>query len=260
MGLEVKSSHRYTAFAWPHGFHSPCLRQYWELLFAKQETPGAVYQSPEFFDYLKETGEKTLDVITVKDRAMDAIVGVVPVQKASTQLPFFLGERTLARSRVKSLTLLGSEPMMPQDPDALDSLFLLMSEHYPESQVVDMDAVPEDGYLWKYLNASPVIKKSYDLHVLHGFRDCHSVDIPPSIGEYYRRLTKKRRYNLLRQEAAARTDRPAAQACRGRPRGKTSGSCSTPSITSGPQVKTMPCSNSANISPWPGTAFFAASC
>jgi len=63
-----------------------------------------------------------------------------------------------------------------------------------------MQSIPLDGYMWEYLNNSNIIGRLYYTHVLHGFRECHSVSIPSSIDEYYRGLPKKRRYNLLRQE------------------------------------------------------------
>ena len=128
----------------------------------------------------------------------------MPIQKSTIELPFAIGNRTIINLHLKGLTLLGTEPLAPQHPDALDSLFNLISERYPDSQLINMDAVPADSYLWKYITSSQAIKNNYDVHVLHGFRDCHSVDIPNSIEDYYGRLPKKRRYNYLRQEKLLR--------------------------------------------------------
>jgi len=193
--------HRYSASVWSHGRHSDCLQESWKGLHNPQNKPGAVYQSPAFLDYLVETeGENSTEVLTVCDKSSSEILGVVPVRKSTIELPFAIGGRTITNLHLKGLTLLGSEPMVPQHPDALDSLFNLISQRYLDAQLVSMDAVSANSYLWKYIKSSEAIKNNFAVHVLHGFRDCHSVDLPNSTEKYYARLSKKRRYNFLRQE------------------------------------------------------------
>lgn len=186
---------------WPENGFSPRLRTPWSRLHALQTIPGAVYQSPAYYDYLREIdGLDSLDVLTVTDQTSDMIVGVVPLYKKTVEMPFAIGDHTLLNLRLDGLSVLGSEPMVPQDGDALDRLFELLMRKYPRAQAIELDAVPRDSPLWKYLTSSRIVAERYLVHVLHGFRDCHFVELPASVEEYLRKLTKKRRYNYQRQQ------------------------------------------------------------
>ena len=193
------------ASVWPGDYLSPKLRSPWAKLHALQNSPGAVYQSAAYFDYLQEVhGAGTLGVLTVTEKDSDAIIGVVPVRRKTIDMPFAVGERRLLNLKVQGLSLLGSEPMAPREDGALDRLFELLTRKYPEADAIELDAVPLGGALWKYLTSSRIIADRYFVHVLHGFRDCHFITLPASVDDYLNRLTKKRRYNYQRQEKLLR--------------------------------------------------------
>ena len=149
-------------------------------------------------------GDNQLDIVVIDNGASGEIVGLVPIRKTTIFLPFLLGGRALYRTKLDGILLLGSEPMMCHDAETVDKLFLQLSHRHPCRQAIQMDAVPLGSDLWRHLSSSYKISREFSVHVLHGFQDCHAVDVPTSIEEYYRKYSKKRRYNLLRQERLLR--------------------------------------------------------
>jgi hypothetical protein len=189
---------QYEISVWKDDYRSPLLRQLWESLAFSRE---AIYQSPKYYDYLQDGNrDGQLDVLTVKDKRTDAIVGVVPVKIWDYRLQFTFRARAFAEMERRSIGILGSEPMIPENPGAFDELFLAFARHFPESQVIYMDAVPSTSYLWQHLQTSRTIRSLYHTLIVDGFREWHSVPLPKSIDEYHKKLTRKKRYNLMRQE------------------------------------------------------------
>src|SRR5665213_2359808 len=79
------------------------LRSCWKRLTAQQKAPTAVYQSPDFFDYLAATeGRDKIDVLTVGPHA-GIPAGVVPVQKILFEIPFSVRSRTVLTPRINAL-------------------------------------------------------------------------------------------------------------------------------------------------------------
>jgi hypothetical protein len=197
----ANSQRRYEISVWKDDHRSPVLRRPWEILASSRDSSSAAYQSPEYFDYLQDIDRTNrLEVLTVKDETTDTIVGVVPISIWVYRLHFAFMARTLISPALRSIGILGGEPMIPEDPAAFDEMFITFAKCYPESQVIYMDPVPSTSHLWRHLQTSPAIRRLYYILVVGGFREWHSVPIPRSADEYYKKLPRKRRYNLLRQE------------------------------------------------------------
>jgi CelD/BcsL family acetyltransferase involved in cellulose biosynthesis len=191
----------YEVSLWRNDFESSLLRQPWELLSRQRESVTAFYQSPRYFDYLQDSEpESRFDIMTVNRGGTGTVVGVVPLKVWTYRLRFALLSRTFIDVGLKSTGIIGSEPMLPEDPAAFDSLFLSLVRRYPESQIFYMDAVPATSYLWRHLRTSPAIRRHFHRLVLDGFRESHSVPVPTSVDAYQKTLSRKKRYNLKRQE------------------------------------------------------------
>jgi hypothetical protein len=191
----------YEISVWKDDYRSPLLRRPWESFASSRESLAAIYQSPKYFDFLQDGNEEgQFEVLTVKHRLTDAIVGIVPIKRWAYRLPFVFRARAFVEVGRRSIGILGSEPMIPENPGAFDELFLAFARRYPESQVIYMDAVPANSYLWHHLQTSRTIRSLYHTLVVDGFREWHSVPLPKSMDEYYKKLTRKKRYNLMRQE------------------------------------------------------------
>jgi hypothetical protein len=192
---------QYEVSAWTGDHRSELLRRPWELFTSSREPSAAAYQSPQYFDFLHDGNRDDLFVVlTVKNKRTDAIVGIVPVRLWTYRLRFTFRARTFFEVGRSSVGILGSEPMIPDDPQAFDELFVAFTRQYPESQVIYMDAVPPTSYLWRHLQTSPKIRSLYYTLVMDGFREWHYLPLPKSLDEYYKKLTRKKRYNLMRQE------------------------------------------------------------
>jgi hypothetical protein len=201
MKLMKPNQQQYAISVWKDDHRSPLLRRPWESFACSRESLAAFYQSPKYFDYLQDGNEDGhFDVLTVKNGLTDAILGVVPIKRWTYRLPFVFRARAFVEIGRMSIGILGSEPMIPENPGAFDELFLTFARRYPESQVIYMDAVPATSYLWHHLQTSRTIRSLYHTLVLDGFREWHSVPLPQSMDEYYKKLTRKKRYNLMRQE------------------------------------------------------------
>jgi hypothetical protein len=199
--MTLATDQQYEVSAWKGDHRSELLRRPWESLASSRETSTAVYQSPLYFDFLHDGNPDDLFVVlTVKDKRTDAIAGIVPVKLWTYRLRFTFRARTFFEIGRSSVGILGSEPMIPDDPRAFDELFAAFARQYPESQVIYMDAVPPTSYLWRHLQTSATIRSLYYTLVMDGFREWHYLLLPKSMDEYYKRLTRKKRYNLMRQE------------------------------------------------------------
>lgn len=197
---------RYAVSIWRGSHRVPEVRRVWQRLLQEYDATASVYQSPQYVDYLVDTTPPgTLDILTVADSDRDATIGVVPVQRSTVRMPFKFGDRTLLTLAVDGLKFPGSKLLLPDDSAALDSVFHTVSQNYPGCQAIEMESVPAGSYLWSYLRGSPVVERLYYNHVLYGLRECHEVAVPRSIEEYHRRLSRKQRYNLARQERLLET-------------------------------------------------------
>ena len=197
----TNSAARYEISVWKDDHRSSLLRRPWELLVSSRESSASIYQGPEYFDYLQDSERDCrFAVLTAQNRQTHAIVGIVPIKLSTYRLQFRFRAHTFASIRLESIGILGGEPMIPEDPCAFDQLFLSFAQNYPESQVIHMDAVPSSSYLWNHLQTSRTIRRLYRPLIAEGFREWHSIPLPPSIEEYNKRLPRKKRYNLMRQE------------------------------------------------------------
>jgi hypothetical protein len=175
----------------------------WRALLSRQDPLNAINQSPAYFRYLQHTG-RAPEVIVVRDRMRKAITAIQPASRGRFDLDLSLGTRRFVRFRPRSLTLLGNEPAPGAGVDALDALFAFLARRRSDADVIEMYAVKREGALWNYLNRSPTIRRYFGIYVVGGFRASHSISLPPTVEDYFRRLPRKRRYNLKRQERMLR--------------------------------------------------------
>ncbi len=199
IGTPAAVNGEYAATVREDGPSSPLFRHAWDELVAASEAPGAIYQTPAFFDYIRKAErDSRFDVVAITN-ARNAMVGVVPVKRSTLELPFVVGPHKLPGPCLNDIAILGGEPAIPEDPAALDSLFLRLSEHYREAEVIYLNEVRLQSYLWDYLRTSSTIHSLFHTHVMDGFRECHTIPLPRTVEDYTAKLSKSRRYNLLRQ-------------------------------------------------------------
>jgi CelD/BcsL family acetyltransferase involved in cellulose biosynthesis len=180
----------------PAGDRNPALADAWRLLQTRDPV-NVVHQTQAYIDHLADIGRRP-EILLIEDK--DRIAGIVPVRQTDFVMSFSLWQRVLASLRLPSLMILGSEPMVVDNRRVLDELFCFLAERYRGVQILDMYSVRQDGPFWRYLTESETIRRRFGLYVVGGFRESFSLTLPSSVDDYLKRMSKKRRYNLKRQE------------------------------------------------------------
>jgi hypothetical protein len=163
----------------------------WARMLAASPSPEKMYLSPEFFSYLEETADPQLFAVRRRSDAM--LVGILPVRQRDMQLEFRAGPFGSLRPRLHSVQVLGSVPMLEDQPGLLEWACRSMLDHFPAAQALSMQAVPQE--LCGRFGALDRLRT----RVVDGWRECHTVPIPASFDDYLHKFSAKKRYNLGRQ-------------------------------------------------------------
>lgn len=165
----------------------------WRRLLAASRSPEKIYQTPEFFRFMVDTHTSTSDqfaLFVVKQD--DQVVGMVPVRISGVPLAAKLAALSLLRWQPRVVRILGSVPMLPDDPALTQQLFAHLLETFPDCAAVSMQAFPRE--LAAHLQGS-----RHAAALLHGWRDCHTIPLPAAWPAYLAKMSAKKRYNLTRQ-------------------------------------------------------------
>ena len=179
----------------------PTGRLLWEDFVSNSGKLGAGYQGSRYFSFLaSKERDNEVNLITISDQGAGSILGFIPVRITSATLPWSARARSAGGMKFRSVDILGSEPNMPDDPLAYDNLLQAILAVESKPQLISFEAAPEDSFTWRYISTSAFVRQNFLVYVLHGFRDCHVVHVPPDLEYYYSTLSRKKRYNLRRQE------------------------------------------------------------
>ncbi|RFP19336.1 MULTISPECIES: GNAT family N-acetyltransferase [unclassified Duganella] len=182
------------------------LLQRWRELLAESESHDRVYQSPEFFHYLRSTAKRHAPprLFTVLERASRTVVGVVPLVLRHHSFEFSAGRLRFGSLPAFSVALLGSAPLMPERPGLLDLLFEFLLEKFPKCHAISLTSLPSDSKLWRSISDDAGNARGYRKHLLNNWRDCHQIPLPASFEAFMAQFGSKRRYNLKRQQRQLR--------------------------------------------------------
>jgi len=168
----------------------------WRRLLAASRSPEKIYQTPEFFRFLADSHTSQSDrfeLYVVKHRALDTVVGLVPVRISSIAFDVRLGARSLPAFAPRIVRILGSVPLMPDNAELLHQLFAHLLDAFPDCAAVSMQAFPAE------LQAQLHGDQRHAPSALHGWRDCHTIPLPDDVPAYMAKMSAKKRYNLARQ-------------------------------------------------------------
>jgi CelD/BcsL family acetyltransferase involved in cellulose biosynthesis len=171
----------------------------WERLAAASPSLYALYQSPQWFEHLRQTEAAEGLLLAVARDGAGQIAGVAPVQLGRHDLLFEAKTRLLWKSPLRAAVVLGSQPLLPPDDGLHDEFFRGLDEHLPGCDGVYLHSVPTDGYLWEYLHRSPAVRRQFLVHLPSEVRPFHALELPERYEDYLARFGKKKRYNLKRQ-------------------------------------------------------------
>jgi hypothetical protein len=163
----------------------------WARMMGASPSPEKMYLSPEFFSYLLETGDPHL--FAVRRRSDGMIVGILPVRERELQLEFRAGRFGSLRARLRTVQLLGSIPMLEDQPGLLDWACRRVLARFPDARALSMQAVPQE-LAGRFGDLARLRAR-----VVDGWRECHTIPVPASFDEYLHKFSAKKRYNLGRQ-------------------------------------------------------------
>ncbi len=184
---------------------SPDVLRRWGELFGEYGTEhGGMYQSPEWSALLAENSRAGERAVLAVARAGGAIVGLAPLHLHATALEFNAAGRTLYRSPMVQVSVLGASPLMPANVRLHDGLFTSIHAAFPESHCVSLSAVSTGSFLSRYLQESAVLRQLYMVQLVGGVRTSYRMPLPRSFADYLAGLQRKRRYNIGREERLLR--------------------------------------------------------
>src|SRR5579872_3324523 len=94
---------------------------------------NGMFASPAWYDYMTHApDENTQPAIIVARDDTDRIVGVVPILRTSSKLRYAIALRNLWTKTLRTAYVLGSLPMLPNDPEPHARLLEAIFDHDPQ--------------------------------------------------------------------------------------------------------------------------------
>ena len=177
----------------------PAVRRDWQSLVSTRRTLYAQYQSPQWFDHLRATGDPGLLPPLLLRGRDGRLAGIVPLSYGEREIVFTTRARILWRTPLKMVSLLGGEPPIPDDPALADRVFAAALASAPGADGVYLHSVRTDGFLARCLAASHSRSGEMFAYAPSGERAFHWLELPVSFRDWLGKFGAKKRYNLQRQ-------------------------------------------------------------
>jgi hypothetical protein len=196
--IKASQGYRITRISDPSQF--ALIESKWGQMLFSSKSEDKIYQTQQFFNFVSETAENSRDwaELLVIERCTDGeIVGIVPVRPRIVPIEFRLSRRIALSIKIPTIMLMGSAPMLANEPGAMDYLLAALVERYPRCRVASMPACPVEYF--DDMNLGADRRNGLTSYVLNGWQDCHTIPLPGSFDAYAGKLSAKKRYNLTRQ-------------------------------------------------------------
>jgi len=184
----------------------PAILESWERLLDSTENPNELYQSPVWMEHLCATGRSQDTWLALIQGRSGDILGVVPLLRQRQKLRFGIGARTLLQASLDSMTLLGSQPLLPADHHVYEAFISALFTAFPTCNAIYLDAVRRDTFCWQHLRAGDHPQRNHFVHSQEGLRLSHTLPLPTTFEEYLSQFSRKKRHNL-RNEVSRLRDR-----------------------------------------------------
>ncbi|HZW33735.1 MAG TPA: GNAT family N-acetyltransferase [Isosphaeraceae bacterium] len=178
------------------------LRQAWQALLEASEDLFAIYQSPFWFDTMREDAGSpgAPHALAVSRDADHRLVGIVPlfVTRERCVFPLIRGH-VHTTSKREVITLPSGRLLLPPGAEGFDALLTSLAGHYPNGPTLKIENIPIPSPLHDYLHSSNLIRQRYFLHEVPYLDRVHTIPLPASYDAFLARYSAKKRYNLRRQ-------------------------------------------------------------
>ena len=125
--------------------------------------------------------------------------GVAPFLLKDWPLNWYLGEMALARPPLRRLRFLGDTLNLPEEEAVYDILFAELAKSRRSFDAVHFEAIPLDSFLWKYLQSSPLIRRSFRMYVPEPPASHVELRFGASFDQYMKKFSAKSRSTLRRK-------------------------------------------------------------
>ncbi|MEI8371246.1 MAG: GNAT family N-acetyltransferase [Planctomycetota bacterium] len=179
---------------------SPAVLAAWQDLLGQSTNLYRLYQSPEWWNHQGSVHSGLQRSLGVVRDGKDAVVGVVPLQIGHHAISFWLGSRNLGRMRFRTIDLLGSHPLLPDDENAYRQLFRSICDFFSDCRSIRMFNVIRESWCCRYFEAAnSQNEKNWFLYSGENPRLFHIVRVPATFEEYMKKFSSKRRHALRRE-------------------------------------------------------------
>jgi CelD/BcsL family acetyltransferase involved in cellulose biosynthesis len=204
-GRAITSSHRpissWSVLVAAASSKSVGLRREWRELLDASDDPFAFYQSPEWFDHMREVQGSTssANFLAIRRDAHQGLVAIVPLFVTSERCRFPLVRgRSYWTRPITMIKIMSGRLLIRPGTERVIGPFDAVYKRYP-GLPIRISSVPVDGPLYNYLHSSKIINDRYIICQVPGLEHVHVIPLPPTYAQFLERYTAKKRYNLRRQ-------------------------------------------------------------
>jgi hypothetical protein len=187
------------------------LRQAWQALVDSSDDPFAIYQSPFWFDAMKEEagGAGAPHALAVRRDDHHRLIGIVPLFVTRERCLFPLARGYAHKTaRREVITLPSGRLLIPPGTEWFDAFFAALGRRYLRRPAVKIENIPIPSLMHDYLRSSELIGQRYFLHEVPYLDRVHTIRLPARYDEFLARYSAKKRYNLVHPEVACANSTP----------------------------------------------------
>lgn len=178
-----------------HALRDEDLRSVWSSFAASSTNPDSLYQSPHWTEaLLSDAGEDRSQLVVLRN-ADGGIAGIVPVRFQNASLDFSIGARSLAGRTWPVANILGSQPLLVDDPAAHGALYRALLRRTDRCGGLLFRSLPTDSLAWRMLNGDAAAGK-WLLHAIDGHQRHHHIHLSTTLDAYLSRIHRKHRRQL----------------------------------------------------------------
>jgi CelD/BcsL family acetyltransferase involved in cellulose biosynthesis len=175
------------------------IRIAWKRCLADSRSSDALFQSPEWFDHFRVIHPDRATFLVAVHDGEGSISGTAPIVSDPTTLEFSVGTRVLWKARLNSIEILGSQPLVADEPTVCDQVFAAIEKAMPDCDAIKMSIVPTDAFLWRYLHQSAYIRSRFVMYLPDGVETSRLIVLPRTFDEYLAKFSAKTRSQLKRR-------------------------------------------------------------
>jgi hypothetical protein len=173
----------------------------WRELVQASDDPFVLYQSPEWFDHVRECKGQlgSAHSLAVRRDPHRGVVAVVPLflTRERCRIPLALGRYYQTRS-MEMVTLKSGSLLIRPGAEWFNGLFSDLLKRFPR-RPIRIENIPLNGPLYDYLHTSQIVAENFLLYQVPYLERVHVIRLPASYDQFIAQYSTKKRYNLRRQ-------------------------------------------------------------